>query len=64
MKCEVERILNNLGYEYNENDVEILVETFEEVHNMSGGVLSIDVMLKTMMEIKGGNHVSNCCTDL
>ena len=64
MKCEVERILNNLGYEYNENDVEILTETFEEVYNMSGGVLSIDVMLKTMMEFKGDNHVSNCCTDL
>jgi len=33
LKCEAERILNDLGYEYDENDIEIVAKTFDEKYN-------------------------------
>lgn len=33
LKCEAERILNDLGYKYDENDIEIMVKTFNEKYN-------------------------------
>lgn len=33
LKNECERILNDLGYEYDENDVKIIAETFDKNYN-------------------------------
>ena len=33
LKNECERILNDLGYEYDENDVKIITETFDKNYN-------------------------------